>query len=82
MGGLSNITNEKRNYYEVKNDNDFMINPAVAKYSFVSDYFRVDNLSLSIGYVKPLYKPSKIKRARTNLARKKISKVKVEENEK
>lgn len=31
----------------------------------VDDYFRLDNLSISIGYVRPLYKPRKVKRAKT-----------------
>jgi hypothetical protein len=81
MGGLSNITNEERNFYENKNAADFTMNQEIAKYSFVGDYFRVDNLSFSIGYVKPLYNPRKIKRARTNSAMKKISHAK-KENEK
>jgi hypothetical protein len=81
MGGLTNVTNKNRIFYENKNTNDFTMNEEVAKYSFVSDYFRVDNLSFSIGYVKPLYNPRKIKRARTNSAMKKKSNAK-KENEK
>jgi hypothetical protein len=73
MAGLSNVTNKDRNFYTNKNANDFLLNDAVAKYSFIGDYFRVDNLSLSFGYVKPLYDPRKIKRARTKSAMKKIN---------
>jgi hypothetical protein len=72
MGGLSNVTNKERNFYSTENSDTFTMDGAAAKYSFVSDYFRVDNLSLSIGYVKPLYNPRKIKKARTNSAMKKI----------
>jgi opacity protein-like surface antigen len=35
------------------------------EYGHVDDYFRVDNFSLSIGYIKPLYKPRKVKRVKT-----------------
>jgi hypothetical protein len=31
----------------------------------VDDYFRLDNLALSIGFLRPLYKPRELKRART-----------------
>lgn len=40
-------------------------NGPAPEWGHVDDYFRIDNLSLSIGYVKPLYKPRKLKRART-----------------
>jgi Outer membrane protein beta-barrel domain len=31
----------------------------------VDDYFRLDNFSISVGYVRPLYKPRMVKRAKT-----------------
>lgn len=31
----------------------------------VDDFFRIDNLAISVGYVHPLYKPRKLKKART-----------------
>lgn len=34
-------------------------------YGHVDDYFRLDNFSVSIGYIKPLYKPRKVKRVKT-----------------
>jgi opacity protein-like surface antigen len=37
----------------------------MVEYSHADDYFRLDNLAISVGYVKPFYKPRKIKRART-----------------
>lgn len=37
----------------------------MVEWGHADDYFRMDNLSLSVGYVKPLYKPRKLKRART-----------------
>jgi hypothetical protein len=35
------------------------------EWGHVDDYFRLDNLSVSIGYIRPLYKPRKLKHART-----------------
>lgn len=43
----------------------FDANGPMAEWGHVDDYFRMDNLSISIGYVKPLYKPRKLKHART-----------------
>ncbi|MBX2966678.1 MAG: hypothetical protein KF845_11060 [Cyclobacteriaceae bacterium] len=38
--------------------------PAI-EFGHVDDYFRIDNLALSVGYVHPIYNPRKLKRART-----------------
>lgn len=38
--------------------------PAV-EYGHVDDYLRINNFSISVGYVKPLYKPRKLKRVKT-----------------
>lgn len=35
------------------------------EFGHVDDYFRIDNLAFSVGYVHPLYKPRKLKKART-----------------
>lgn len=48
----------------VKEENIFS-SSAMLEYGLVDDYFRFDNLSLSVGYVRPLYKPRKLKKART-----------------
>jgi Outer membrane protein beta-barrel domain len=76
IAGLSNITNEKRNFYNDENDQGLDMASTSVKYSFIGDYFRVNNLSLSVGYVKPLYDPRKIKKAHTKSAMKRISKQK------
>lgn len=82
MGGLSDIVNESTLYYE----NPALIDPAqigdpnhymssnITRYHYLSDLFRMDNLSLSFGYVKPLYKPRKIKHARTKSVARNIRK--------
>ena len=45
-------------------------NPLLVQFQYQSDYFRLDNLSLSIGYVKPLYNPRKKKKTVAGLLRK------------
>jgi len=69
--GLRNITNTKRNYSENNTDQDFEL---LMLYGHVDDYLRLDNLSISIGYIHPLYKPRKLKTARTSSLARKIRK--------
>jgi hypothetical protein len=57
--GLSNVVNPKTIYSNGE------VNPDVLPYGHIDNYFRVDNLAVSIGYIKPLYKPRKLKEART-----------------
>lgn len=40
----------------------------------VDDYFRLDNFSISVGYIRPLYKPRKVNRAKTKSVLKGIKK--------
>lgn len=61
MAGMSNLTKESQNYYN--EDGSFLT--TTGRYRWVGDYFRLNNLSLSIGYVRPLYNPRKIKKVRT-----------------
>lgn len=55
MPGLSNLTKENKIYYT----NEDAFDPSVVKYAEVSDYFRLDNLSISFGFIRPLYNPRK-----------------------
>lgn len=55
MVGLSNFTKTDKNYYR---DNG-IFDPSLTNYQFVSDLFRLDNLSLSVGYIHPIYNPRK-----------------------
>lgn len=59
--GLSNIVNPDRLY---SNENG-STGQDVFPYGHVDNYFRLDNLSISFGYVHPLYKPRKLKTAHT-----------------
>jgi hypothetical protein len=73
MAGLTNLADQSSIYYQ----DPFSIDPAqvgnrnaylstnVTRYHYVSDLFRMDNLSVSFGFVKPLYNPRKVKKART-----------------
>jgi len=45
-------------------------NPLLVQFQYQSDYFRLDNLSISFGYVKPLYDPRKKKKAVAGLMEK------------
>jgi hypothetical protein len=55
MVGLSNLTKADKNYYGKEDEFD----PSITNYQFVSDFFRLDNLSLSFGYIHPIYDPRK-----------------------
>lgn len=70
VAGLSNVTKESELYY----DKDGNFAQEIARYRWTGDLFRLDNISLSFGYVKPLYNPRKIKRARTKKVLREISK--------
>jgi hypothetical protein len=49
---------------------------AAGAYRHVDDYFRLDNLSISFGFLRPLYKPRELKRARTKGVLRKMKKEK------
>jgi Outer membrane protein beta-barrel domain len=55
MAGLSNLTKEDKIYYDVDGNFD----PSIVKFAEVSDFFRLDNLSISVGFIRPLYNPRK-----------------------
>jgi len=54
--GLSNV---------VKATSTYGFDGPMIEWGHVDDYFRMDNLAVSVGYVKPIYKPSKVKKVRT-----------------
>ncbi len=53
MAGLSNLTNLSTIYYE----SDGSFDGANSFYNNVGDLFRLDNLSISAGYIRPIYDP-------------------------
>ena len=81
MGGLSNMATQNKIYYLNPSDNadknpignpNYYLSNNVTKYRYVSDLFRMDNLSLSFGFIHPIYNPRKIKKARTKSVSRKI----------
>ncbi len=55
MKGLSNFVNEEKNYYSESGK----LEGSLTQFQYVSDLLRLDNLSLSIGYIRPIYNPRK-----------------------
>lgn len=47
---------------------------AMQAYGHTDDYFRLDQLGISFGFIKPLYKPRKLKNARTKSVLRKLKK--------
>ncbi len=76
MAGTTNLTNPQTNYYESGkgSSNEYTMADTATKYAFIGDYFRLDNISLSVGYVRPIYHPSKVKKMRTSKTMRKVSK--------
>ncbi len=67
--GLKNIVNPNNGFGDYKYDQasgEFIESSSpVTEYAHRDDYFRLDNLCLTFGYVHPLYNPRELKRART-----------------
>lgn len=74
--GLKNITSEKGIYGD--NDQDALSTKIIdsfepsMRFAQVGDYMRLDNLSISFGFLRPLYKPRELKRARTRSVMRKM----------
>jgi len=62
--GLNNLVKPSNLYTDnsktLTSDEFISTNSPTFSYAQVDDYFRMDNLSLSIGYLRPLYKPREI----------------------
>lgn len=63
--GIKNVVNTEKRFSSVREG---------LPYPYVDDDFRLDNLAISIGYIHPLYKPRKLKKARTKSVLRKIEK--------
>lgn len=67
--GLKNIINAEYaygNHAFDKTSNDWVLSTTPASaYTHVDDYFRLDNLAITFGFLRPLYKPRELKTART-----------------
>jgi len=70
MPGLSSVTNMKYNNYSSKAQDE--IDPSTWQYTTIGDMFRVNNFSISLGYVRPLYNPRKANRVKTKSVSRKL----------
>jgi hypothetical protein len=71
MAGLNNVVNPKTNPYDSKDT--FALFAGLPRYSFIGDTYRLNNLSMIVGFVRPLYDPRRISKVRTKGVSKKIS---------
>lgn len=80
--GLRNIVNPDYIYGDNDNLADQKFSEWVAslsptmEFAHVDDYIRLDNLSITLGFVRPLYKPRELKRARTKSVLRKMKRSK------
>ena len=76
--GLKNITNPDNIYasYSHRQTTPEWVKTfePTAAFTHVDDYFRLDNLAISFGFLRPLYKPRELKRARTKSVLRKMGK--------
>lgn len=70
--GLNNVI--RRDVLIRENEDDSSDAPAFSM-GHVDDYFRIDQAFISVGYIKPLYKPRKLKNARSRGILRDIKKV-------
>lgn len=82
--GLTNVTKSESyaDYAGIGSDysqnNVLESSAATWRWGHVDDFLRMDNLSISIGYVHPFYKPRKMKKAKTKSVLRKIKRGKNE----
>lgn len=62
--GLTNLVKPELNAYDP--DNTQLLDNDLTEYRWVSDLFRMDNVSLSFGYIHPIYDPRRIKNTRVS----------------
>jgi hypothetical protein len=74
--GLRNIVNADHIYgnheYDPKSGEWVLSLAPASAFSHVDDYIRLDNLAITFGFLRPLYKPRELKRARTKGVLRKI----------
>jgi hypothetical protein len=78
--GLKNIVSPEHiygdhNYDQTSGEWVISTTPATG-FANVDDLFRLDNISISFGFLRPLYKPRQLKRARTNGVLRRMKRVK------
>jgi hypothetical protein len=71
MAGLTNTVREEDLLYDGKDSFDLGLD--FTRYGYVDDIHRSNNLSLSLGFVRPLYDPRRLENARTKGVSRKLS---------
>lgn len=61
--GMNNVVNEETFIRDLTRPGS---DEFAFRVGYVDDYFRLDQAFISVGYIKPLYKPRKLKRARSS----------------
>jgi hypothetical protein len=72
MPGLSNVVNRANNNYSSRRRDE--LDPSLTQFASLGDVFRVNNFSLSVGYVMPIYNPRKATRVNTRSVQKRLLK--------
>lgn len=75
--GLRNVTSPQNLYGDYTQDDisaSFIASAEPSmRFGQVDDFFRLDNLFISVGFLRPLYKPRELKRARTRSVMKQLN---------
>jgi hypothetical protein len=78
--GIKNIVNPENsfgNYVYDQISGDWVVSfEPTAKFAHRDDYLRLDNLAITFGFLRPLYKPRELKRARTKGVLRKMKRTK------
>ena len=72
MAGMKNVTNVDWNFYD--DEDSYGLTTELGQYANVGDWFRLNSMSFSVGYVRPLYDPRKVSNVRTKGVSRRISK--------
>lgn len=73
MYGMTNITKPEGVYYRTQGDNPQALVEELTKYQYVFDFLSINSVTISVGYVLPIYQPRMIKRATTKKVAKRLS---------
>lgn len=78
--GMKNVVRPEDSFadysYDQTSDKFVASMSAATEYRHRDPYLRLDNVSISVGYIRPLYKPRELKRARTRSVLRKIKRSK------
>ncbi len=73
--GLRNIVNPEGDFGDPRveaTSSEGVESQLAMSFAHRDDYFRLDNLAITVGFIRPLYKPRELKRVRTNSVLRKI----------